>query len=130
MINDPVSDMLIRIKNAYLARHRQTSMPYSRLKNSLGEILVNEGFIKESKVKDREGLKDLTLTLMYKDRQPVLTDLEIISKPSLRIYVSKKRIPRVLGGLGICILSTPKGLMTGDAALKKGLGGELLCKIW
>lgn len=130
MVNDPISDMLIRIKNAYLARHRQTQIPYSRLKENLGDILVRTRFLKDLKVESIGLKKYLIATLKYEGKHPTLTDVAIVSKPSLRIYVSRGKIPRVLGGLGICILSTSKGLMTGKEALGKKLGGELLCKIW
>lgn len=130
MVSDAISDMLIRIKNAYLARHKDVTVPYSKLKKSLSEILVKEGFAKEVKVENSGAKKNLLITLRYEGRKPVLTNLKIISKPSLRFYVTKNRIPRVLGGLGISVLSTSKGLMTGFKAQKEKIGGELLFKMW
>lgn len=130
MVNDPISDMIIRIKNAYLARLTTVALPYSNVKRNLGKILVEQQFIKEVKEKNEGVTKELILTLRYENKQPAVSDVKIISKPSLRVYVSKTNIPKVLGGLGIAILSTSKGMMTGKEANKKGLGGELLLKIW
>ena len=130
MNNDPFSDMIIRIKNAYLARLVTVVLPYSNVKKHLGKILVEQGFLKEVKEMNDTPKKQLILTLRYENKRPALSDVRIISKPSLRVYVAKNKIPRVLGGLGISIVSTSKGLMTGKDAQKKGLGGELLLKIW
>lgn len=130
MVNYQVSDMAIRIKNAYLVRSKTTSLPYSKLTKVLADILVKEGFLQDAKVKSGKWKKMLVLELRYEGKRSVLTDVEIVSKPSLRVYVSKRKIPRVLGGLGISILSTSKGLMTGAKALKLGLGGELMLKVW
>lgn len=130
MVSDPISDMIIRIKNAYLARLTTVTLPSSNMKKNLGKILVEQGFIKELKEKTDSSKKELTLTLHYKNKIPAIEDVKIVSKPSLRVYVSKNNIPRVLGGLGISILSTSKGLMVGKNAHKLGLGGELLLKIW
>lgn len=130
MVNDAISDMIIRIKNAYLAHLVQTSIPCSQLTKNLGKILVKESFLKGIKETDDRGSRQLTLLLKYDGKKPALTDVKIISKPSLRIYVSKNKIPKVLGGLGVSILSTSQGLKTGLEAKKEGLGGELLLKIW
>lgn len=130
MVNDPISDMIIRIKNAYLARLTTVTLPSSNVKKNLGKIFVEQGFIKELKEKTDSSKKELILTLHYKNKRPAISDVKIVSKPSLRVYVSKNNIPKVLGGLGISILSTPKGLMTGKNAHKLGLGGELLLKVW
>lgn len=118
--------MLIRIKNAYLVRHKQVKVPYSKINLALGEILVKRGFIEKIE-KDK---KEILIKLKFIKRKPALDDLKIISKPGLKVYVSKKKIPRVLGGLGTAIVSTSKGLMTAEEARKQGLGGELICKIW
>ena len=130
MINDAISDMIIRIKNAYLANLKETVIPYSKLTKSLGEILVKEGFLKAVKETGDGNKRKLTAFLKYDGKRSALTDVKIISKPSLRVYVSKNKIPRVLGGLGISILSTSQGLKTGLNAQKENLGGEFLLKIW
>lgn len=130
MINNAISDMIIRIKNAYLANLKETAIPYSKLTKSLGEILVKEGFLKALKETGDGNKRKLTVFLKYDGKRSALTDVKIISKPSLRVYVSKNKIPRVLGGLGISIISTPQGLKTGFNAKKENLGGEFLLKIW
>jgi len=129
MVNDSIGDLLIRIKNGYLARHKTLSIPYFKLGEKLANILVKEGYIEDVKI---EGVKkkELLIKLKYDKKTPALTNLKRVSKPGLRIYVRKNNIPRVLGGLGITILSTSKGLITGKEAKKKGLGGEILCKVW
>ena len=129
----PVADMLIRVKNAYLARHKELVVPYSKTKYALGKILVGRRFVEEIELvknKEDKGKKEMRLKLKFIKRKSALTEIKIISKPSLRVYVSKKRIPRVLGGFGIAIVSTSKGLMTDREARKKGLGGELICEVW
>lgn len=131
MVNDTISDFLIRIKNAYLAHHKSLTLPYGRNVEAIGKILVKEGFIEDTKATIEENKrKVITITLKYKNRKPALTDLKRVSKPGLRIYVSKNHIPRVYGGLGIVILSTSSGVMSSRDAKKKNIGGELLCKIW
>lgn len=129
MVNDSISDLLIRIKNSYLARHKTLSAPYFKLGEKLINILVKEGYIEDVKV---EGIKkkNFLIKLKYDKKTPALTNLERVSKPGLRIYVRKNNLPRVLKGLGITILSTSKGLMTGKDARKRGLGGEVLCRVW
>lgn len=128
MVNYSVADSLIRIKNSYRAGHRELTIPYSKTIYSLCKILKDEGFIES--VKTSANKKEIILNLKFVKRKPVISDVKIISKPSLRVYVKKKSIPKVYGGLGITIVSTPKGLMTGSLAKKKNLGGELLCKVW
>jgi len=139
MINDPIADFLIRIKNGYLAKKTEVSVPYSKIKENLGKILVEEGYLEKLKIPacpagrrnpKSEIRKNLVLTLKYEKKKPALTDVQRVSKPGLRIYVDKTKIPKVLGGLGITIISTPKGLMTDKEARKKGLGGEVICKVW
>jgi len=129
MVSDSIADLLIRIKNGYLARKKSVLVPYFKLGEKLLKILTKEGFIGEFKIESSSG-KNLLINLKYDKKIPLLTDVTRVSKPGLRIYVSKGRIPRVLGGIGIVIISTPKGLMTGREAKKQGLGGELLCKVW
>ena len=135
MLSDPIADLLSGIKNAYLVDKEGIEVPYSKIKENLTKILVKKGYIKSSKSNPPAGgqssnKKTLILTLKYKDKKPVLTNIKRISKPGVRIYVKKEKIPRVLSGLGTVILSTPKGLMTGKEARKKGLGGEVICEIW
>ncbi len=129
--SDPIADMLTRIRNASLARHRELTLPSSRVKREIARILVDEGFI-ESFSTSQEGVQEtLTLQLKYVEgRTPVVSGLKRISKPGLRVYARKTEIPRVLGGLGLAILSTSHGIMTGSQARKLNLGGEVLCYVW
>ena len=130
-ISDPIADMLTRIRNATMARHDAVLVSSSRLKLAIAKILKEEGFIKDFEVVREESRKNIKLYIKYQERnQPVLSGLERVSKPGLRIYVEKKEIPRVYGGMGIAILSTPKGVMTGRQAWHQGIGGELLCYVW
>ena len=132
MISDPIADFLIRIKNGYLAKKREVTVPYSKLKENLAKILVEEGYLKELKTQNSKlkTQKELLLTLKYEKKKPALTDVQRVSKPGLRIHAGKTKIPKVLGGLGATIISTPQGLMVDREARKKGLGGELICKVW
>lgn len=129
-MNDHISDFLAQIKNAYLAHHKTVAVSYTKTLYNIAKILEQEQFVKEVKTTSEKGNKKLILTLSYPNRKPALEDVKRVSKPGLRIYVSKKHIPRVYGGLGIAILSTPKGIMTGKMATKQNIGGEVLCKIW
>jgi small subunit ribosomal protein S8 len=130
MVNDPIGDMIIQIKNASLAGRAAVELPYSKMKNAVAKILAGERYI-ESVEKIGTDLKPtLKITLRYKKGQPVITDLKRKSKPGLRVYVGKSEIPSVVGGMGIAIVSTSAGIMTGTEARKKGFGGELLCIIW
>ena len=130
-VTDPIADMLTRIRNASAARHKELSLPSSRVKREIARILVDEGFIEASEL-SKEGIQEmLTLRLKYVEgRTPVVTGLKRISKPGLRVYARKTEIPRVLGGLGLAILSTSHGIMTGSDARKQNLGGEVLCYVW
>ena len=130
-ISDPTADMLTRIRNALMARHDFVLVPASRMKLSIARILKEEGFINNYEVLRGKPQRVIKIYLKYSDKnQPALSGLERVSKPGLRVYVQKKEIPRVYGGLGIAILSTPKGVMTGQQAWRLGIGGELLCYIW
>jgi small subunit ribosomal protein S8 len=130
-ISDPIADMLTRIRNATMVRHDSVLVPSSRMKLAIAKILKEEGFIKDFEVVRGKPHKTIKIHLRYQDRnQSVLTGLERISKPGLRIYVQKQEIPRVYGGIGIAIISTPRGVMTGNKAWKEGIGGELLCYVW
>ena len=128
---DPIADMLTRIRNASLARHRELTLPSSRMKREIARILVEEGFI-ESFSTTQDGIQEmLVLQLKYVEgRTPVVSGLKRISKPGLRVYARKTEIPRVLGGLGLVVLSTSRGVMTGQQARKLNLGGEVLCYVW
>ena len=130
-ISDPIADMLTRIRNASRARHTEVMVPASRVKREIARILVAEGFIADFS-EDRDGtLAILRLRLKYVDgKVPVVSGLRRISKPGLRVYAKKTDIPRVLGGLGIVIVSTSQGIMTGSQARRADLGGEVLAYVW
>ena len=131
VINDPIADMLTRIRNAQVARHDTVTMPASNMKKSIAKLMQNEGFIKSYEVID-DGLQgEIKITLKYLDKkQPVIVGLKRISKPGLRVYASCEDLPKVLGGLGVAIISTSKGVMTDRMAREENLGGEVLCYIW
>lgn len=130
-MTDPIADMLTRVRNAAQAKHQKVDMPASRLKVEIARILKEEGFISHYKTSDEEGKNFLTLFLKYGPKgEQVISNIERISRPGCRVYVSKTEIPRVLGGLGINILTTSHGVMTGKQARKQGFGGELLCNIY
>ncbi len=130
-MTDPIADMLTRIRNATMARHEHVLLPWSKMKIAITKILKEEGFIKDYEVIRGKPVRTIKLHLKYMDKkQPAIAGLKRISKPGLRVYVQRAEIPRVYGGLGIAILSTPKGVMTGQKAWKQCLGGELLCYVW
>jgi small subunit ribosomal protein S8 len=135
-MTDPISDMLTRIRNGVLAGQGQVAMPSSKIKSEIAKILKDEGFLEGVEVADDEktGFKVLRLKLKYvgerRERRPVLSGIERVSSPGRRIYTKKMDIPWVLSGLGVAILSTPKGVMTGARARQLGVGGEILCKVW
>jgi len=130
-ISDPIADMLTRIRNAIMVRHDFVLVPSSRIKLSIAKILKGEGFISDYEVLKGKPHRVIKIYLRYSDNnQPVLSGLERVSKPGLRVYAQHKEIPKVYGGLGIAIVSTPKGVMTGQQAWLQGIGGELLCYIW
>jgi small subunit ribosomal protein S8 len=131
-ITDPIADMLTRIRNAIMARHDSVLIPASKTKISIAEILKEEGFITDYEVlKGDTPQRVIKMQLKYTaKKEPVLSGLKRVSKPGLRVYVSKGEIPRIYEGLGVTILSTPLGVMTGKQAWRKGVGGEILCYIW
>ena len=130
-MTDPVADMLTRVRNASLAHHEATSMPSSRIKVNLAKVLEQEGYIEGYSVEQTEPQPTLTIRLKYgPNRERVITGLRRISKPGLRVYVKRTEIPRVLGGLGVAILSTNEGLVTDRAARSRGLGGEIVAYVW
>ena len=131
MTTDPIADMLTRIRNASRAKHARLDLPSSKMKVEIARILKDEGYLANYKVVEEKGKKTLRVFLRYtSDRRSVITDLKRVSKPGSRRYVGKFDIRPVVGGLGLSILSTPRGLMTGRAARKEGIGGELLCEVW
>jgi small subunit ribosomal protein S8 len=128
---DPIADLLTRIRNASSARHRELTVPSSRVKREIARILVEEGFIESFETVPGGVQESLMIRLKYVEgRTPVVAGLKRISKPGLRVYARKTEIPRVLGGLGLAILSTSRGIMTGQQARKLNLGGEVLCYVW
>lgn len=130
-VTDPIADMLTRIRNAVAARHEFVLMPASRMKISIAKILKDEGFIKNYEVLKGTSQRVIKIYLgYYENKQPVLTNLQRVSKPGLRVYAQKGEIPRVYGGLGITILSTSLGVMTGQQAWRKRVGGEVICYAW
>ena len=135
-VNDPIADMLTRGRNAVMAGQSQIAMPGSKIKAEIAKILKDEGFLEGFEVVDDEKttFKVLRLKIKYigerRERRPVLSGIERVSTPGRRIYTNKKEIPWVLSGLGVAILSTPKGVMTGARARQLGVGGEILCKVW
>jgi small subunit ribosomal protein S8 len=132
-VTDPIADMLTRIRNAASSRHDVVLIPASRMKVAIAQVLKDEGFIRDYSVVSEDGRPqpNLKVDLSYGTRkQPVLTGLQRVSKPGLRVYVQRREIPRVYGGLGIAILSTPKGIMSGQEARRQEVGGEVLCYVW
>ena len=136
MVNDPIADMLTRVRNAVLSGHAQVAMPSSNIKVEIAKILKEEGFLDGYELVEGEKTPEKVLRMKIKyvgerrERKPVITGLERVSKPGRRIYTRKQDIPWVLSGLGVAILSTPKGVMTGVRARQLGVGGEILCKVW
>jgi len=129
-VTDPIADMLTRIRNAIMARHDSVLIPASKTKMSIARILKDEGFISDYTVLRGKPQRMIKIVLKYIDEQPAVVGLERVSKPGMRVYVGKHEIPRVYGGLGITMVSTSKGIMTGQEAWRKNLGGELLCSVW
>ena len=132
-MSDPIADMLTRIRNGVAARHEYVNIPTSKVKVAIADVLKMEGFIRDYEVTegDRGPQKNLRVELSYTGKKdPVLSGIQRVSKPGLRVYVEKREIPRVYGGLGIAILSTPKGVMTGREARRQQVGGEILCYVW
>jgi small subunit ribosomal protein S8 len=131
MTTDPIADFLTRIRNGAMAKHPRVEMPSSKMKIELSRILKEEGYLANFKVVEEKGKKTLRVFLRYTpDRHCVITDLKRVSRPGSRRYIGKTGIRPVVGGMGIAILSTPRGLMTGQSARKEGVGGELLCEVW
>ena len=130
-ISDPIADMLTRLRNAVTARHDFALVPASRVKLSVARILKAEGFVNDCEVIRGKSYRVIKIHLKYSDKkEPIIAGLERVSKSGMRVYVRRKEIPRVYGGLGVAIMSTPKGVMTGQQAWRQGLGGEILCYVW
>jgi small subunit ribosomal protein S8 len=131
MTTDPIADMLTRVRNAIQARHPKVDVPASKLKTEIARILKEEGYIQNFKVAEEGSKKTIKIYLKYNtSNAPVISSIERVSRPGCRVYVGRRDIPRVLGGLGINILTTPRGVMTGRDAHKEQVGGELLCRVW
>jgi small subunit ribosomal protein S8 len=130
-VNDPIADMLTRVRNAAMAHHKTVALPSSRVKQEIAKILKEEGYIKDFDLINQKPSSVLRLHLKYtQDRQPVVSGMKRVSSPGRRVYTSRTEIPWVLSGIGVAILSTPKGIMTGQKARRMGVGGEVLCYIW
>jgi small subunit ribosomal protein S8 len=131
MLTDPIADMLTRIRNANKALQEHVEMPTSRLKEEIARILKEEGYITDYRVEKGESFDSLVVELKFgRNRERVITDLKRISKPGRRVYARRDRLPRVLGGMGISILSTSQGLVTSKTAAERGVGGEVVCFVW
>ncbi len=130
--NDTISDMLTRIRNANLARHQTTEVPSTKMTRSIARVLKDEGFIVDFTDQEEGAKRMLVISLKYKgrNRRPIITALKRVSKPGLRVYSNRKELPRVLGGIGVAIISTSSGIMTDRDARRQGLGGEILCYVW
>lgn len=133
-MSDPISDMLTRIRNAQMREHKTVSMPHSSIKAAIAEVLQKEGYINEFKVLPEKPQSVLQVTLKYvgdrRNRRSVITGLQRVSRPGRRVYVGKGDVPWVLSGMGVAIVTTSKGIMTGQQARRQGVGGEVLCKVW
>jgi small subunit ribosomal protein S8 len=132
VVNDTISDMLTRIRNANMVKHQIVEIPVTKMSLGIASILKEEGFIADFDIYTEKSCQNLLISLKYKgkNRQPVITKIQRVSKPGLRVYSNVKKLPQVLGNLGIAIVSTPQGLMTNLKAKKLGVGGEVLCYIW
>lgn len=133
-MSDPIADMLTRMRNAMMRQHQTVSVPHSKVKEAVTQVLKEEGYIEDFQVLPEKPQAVILVKLKYvggrRDRRPVITGLERVSRPGRRIYAGKKEIPWVLSGMGVVVLTTSKGIMTGQKARQLGLGGEVLCKVW
>ena len=132
VVTDPIADMMTRIRNAVAVRHDSVAIPSSNIKVALAKILKDEGFVEDYEVTDGASPQGVIRIFLHyrKKGEPAISGLKRVSKPGLRVYVRKGEIPRYYGGLGMAIISTPKGVMTGKKAWREGVGGELLCYVW
>jgi len=133
-MSDPMADMLTRMRNAMMRQHQTVSVPHSNIKESVAQVLKEEGYIEDFQVLPEKPRAIIQIKLKYvggrRERRSVITGLERVSRPGRRVYVGKREIPWVLSGMGVAVLTTSKGIMTGQKARRLGLGGEVLCKIW
>ena len=131
MLTDPIADMLTRIRNANMALHDTVEMPGSTLKAEVARVLKDEGYITDWELRDARVGTELVVRLKYsRDRRRVISGLERVSKPGRRVYVDRTSIPRILGGMGIAVISTSQGVITGHEARRRGVGGEVICSVW
>ena len=134
MHSDPIADMLTRIRNAFIVGHPSVAIPHSKMKLAIANILKDEGYVEDVTVGDESPVNMIHVKIKYwgkrRDRRPVITNLKRVSKPGRRVYVGKDEIPWVLSGMGVAILTTPRGVMTGQQARLQGIGGEVLCHVW
>lgn len=128
-MHDPISDLLTRIRNAGQAQHSDVTIPHSRLKEAISRVLKDEGYLSDVKV-EGDKIKSIKVSLRYQNRRSVITGIKQISTPGLRRYVGAGEVPRVLGGMGVAVLSTPKGVLSGVEARKQNVGGEVICYVW
>ncbi|HEY9844685.1 MAG TPA: 30S ribosomal protein S8 [Candidatus Caenarcaniphilales bacterium] len=130
--NDTIADMLTRIRNSNLARHQTTEVPATKITRNIARVLKDEGFITDFAEEGEAAKRKLVIALKYKgkQRQPIITTLKRVSRPGLRVYSNRKELPRVLGGIGVAIISTSSGIMTDRDARRSGVGGEVLCYVW
>lgn len=129
-MTDPITDMLTRIKNAYLAKKRTVNVPHSKVKEAIAQVLVDKKYIHGFEVTGNSPQPQLVITLAYDGKRPMLTDVKRVSKPGRRMYAPALRIPKTLGGYGLTIISTSKGIMSDADARKQNIGGEVLCQVW
>ena len=130
-MTDPIADMLTRIRNGVQARHDSIEMPSSKIKVAIAQVLKDEGFIKNFQTIENRPFKMLRIELSYSSKKaPVLTGIKRISKPGLRVYAGHQEMPRVYGGLGVAVISTPRGVMSGQQARRERVGGEVICHVW
>jgi small subunit ribosomal protein S8 len=134
MHSDPIADMLTRLRNAIMAEHPSVAIPYSKMKAAIANILKEEGYVEDVEIVEASPVNMISIKIKYwgqrRERRSVITNLQRISKPGRRVYVGKKEIPWVLSGMGIAILTTPQGIMSGQQARRMGMGGEVICYVW
>ncbi len=128
-MSDPIADMLTRVRNAQMAEHSNVKVPASKLKTAIAKVLTDEGYIASYKVDENNGKPELNLELKYFQGKPVIEMIKRVSRPGLRVYKNKDELPKVIGGLGIAVVSTSKGIMTDRAAREAGIGGEVICYV-
>jgi len=128
-MSDPIADMLTRVRNAQMAEHSNVTVPASKLKIAIAKVLKDEGYIASYQVEDKDGKPQLNLELKYYQGKPVIEMIKRVSRPGLRVYKNKDELPKVIGGLGIAVVSTSKGIMTDRAARAAGIGGEVICYV-